>query len=152
MWTRQETVNKKSLKETKRNAYFHHVKGQIHVAVVMNNYLNDWAFNEKIDCIKASFCWKSIRGNHFSTLLTYCFFINSYSKDAWFQGFPLLGLWPLWKTPAASRRPSGQPLKNTGWSWSNQKRILHIFYVDLMPWNKIPVIQNADWLQGFQKT
>ena len=49
-------------------------KGQIREAIVRNNYLNNWTFNEKIDCIKAVFCEESIRGNHFSALLTSCFY------------------------------------------------------------------------------
>lgn len=62
-------------------------KGQIPVAVVRNNYLNNWAFKEKIDCLKAVFCGESIRGNHFFCLLDIVFLLISTRKDAWFFGF-----------------------------------------------------------------
>lgn len=62
-------------------------RGQIPVAIVRNNYLNNWAFKEKIDCLKAVFCGESIRGNHFSWLLDIVFLLISTRKDAWFFGF-----------------------------------------------------------------
>ncbi len=62
-------------------------RGQIPVAIVRNNYLNNWAFKEKIDCLKAVFCGESIRGNHFSWLLDIVFLLISARKDAWFFGF-----------------------------------------------------------------
>lgn len=52
------------------------------VAIVRNNYLNNWAFKEKIDCLKAVFCGESIRGNHFSCLLDIVFLLISARKDA----------------------------------------------------------------------
>lgn len=57
-------------------------RGQIPVAVVRNNYLNNWAFKEKIDCLKAVFCGESIRGNHFFWLLDIVFLLISTHKDA----------------------------------------------------------------------
>lgn len=57
-------------------------RGQIPVAIVRNNYLNNWAFKEKIDCLKAVFCGESIRGNHFSWLLDILFLLISTRKDA----------------------------------------------------------------------
>lgn len=50
------------------------------MAVVRNNYLNNWAFKEKTDCLKAVFCGKSIRGNHFFWLPDVVFFINFCSQ------------------------------------------------------------------------
>lgn len=61
-------------------------RGQIPVAIVRNNYLNNWAFKEKIDCLKAVFCGESIRENHFSCLLDIVFLLISTCKDAWFFG------------------------------------------------------------------
>lgn len=49
-------------------------RGQIPVTVVRNNYLNDWAFKAKIDCLKAVFCGESIRRDHFFCLLDVVFF------------------------------------------------------------------------------
>lgn len=77
-----DSVNKVHLPSwiwQKRVLTFSTSKGQIHVRTVMNNYLNNWAFNGKIDCIKAVFCWESISENHFSSHVTYCVFINFYS-------------------------------------------------------------------------
>lgn len=56
--------------------------GQIPVAIVRNNYLNNWAFKGKIDCLKAVFCGESIRGNHFSCLLDIVFLLISARRDA----------------------------------------------------------------------
>lgn len=61
-------------------------EGQIPAAIVRNNYLNNWAFKEKIDCLKAVFCGESIRGNHFSCLLDIVFLLISTRRDAWFFG------------------------------------------------------------------
>lgn len=52
------------------------------MAVVRNNYLNNWAFKEKIDCLKAVFCGESIRGNHFFWFRDIVFLLISTRKDA----------------------------------------------------------------------
>lgn len=56
--------------------------GQIPVAIVRNNYLNNWAFKGEIDRRKAVFCGESIRGNHFSCLLDIVFLLISTRRDA----------------------------------------------------------------------
>lgn len=87
-------------------------RGQIPVAIVRNNYLNNWAFKEKIDCLKAVFCGESIRGNHFSWLLDIVFLLISTRKDAWFFGvFLLLCHWPLWWTMLCGEKSSDEQFR-----------------------------------------
>lgn len=87
-------------------------RGQIPVAIVRNNYLNNWAFKEKIDCLKAVFCGESIRGNHFSWLLDIVFLLISTRKDAWFFGvFLLLCHWPLWWTMLRGEKSSDEQFR-----------------------------------------
>lgn len=90
--------------------------GQIPVAIVRNNYLNNWAFKEKIDCLKAVFCGESIRGNHFSCLLDIVFLLISTRKDAWFFGaFLLLGHWPVWWTMLRGEKSSNEQFRTILW-------------------------------------
>lgn len=90
-------------------------RGQIPVAIVRNNYLNNWAFKEKIDCLKAVFCGESIRGNHFSWLLDIVFLLISTRKDAWFFGFLLLCHWPVWWTMLRGEKSSDEQFRFNLW-------------------------------------
>lgn len=90
-------------------------RGQIPVAIVRNNYLNNWAFKEKIDCLKAVFCGESIRGNHFSWLLDIVFLLISTRKDAWFFGFLLLCRWPVWWTMLREEKSSDEQFRSNLW-------------------------------------
>lgn len=90
-------------------------RGQIPVAVVRNNYLNNWAFKEKIDCLKAVFCGESIRGNHFFWLLDIVFLLISTRKDAWFFGFLLLCHWSLWWTMQRGEKSSDEQFRFSLW-------------------------------------
>lgn len=90
-------------------------RGQIPVAIVRNNYLNNWAFKEKIDCLKAVFCGESIRGNHFSWLLDIVFLLISTRKDAWFFGFLLLCRWPVWWTVLRGEKSSDEQFRSNLW-------------------------------------
>ena len=90
-------------------------RGQIPVAVVRNNYLNNWAFKEKIDCLKAVFCGESIRGNHFFLLLDILFLLISTCKDAWFFGFLQLCHWPVWWTMLHEEKSSDEQFRFNLW-------------------------------------
>lgn len=99
-------------------------KGQIHKAVARNNYLNNWAFNEKIDCIKAVFWGESIRGNHFSGPW-HTAFINICCLKCMI--LPLLSFFVLfchstaWWTRQPRKKLSYKPLRVSrsynGWEW-----------------------------------
>lgn len=90
-------------------------RGQIPVAIVRNNYLNNWAFKEKIDCLKAVFCGESIRGNHFFWLLDIVFLLISTRRDAWFFGFSLLCRWPVWWTVLRGEKSSDEQFRFNLW-------------------------------------
>lgn len=88
---------------------------QILVAIVRNNYLNNWAFKEKIDCLKAVFCGKPIRGNHFFWLLDIVFLLISTCKDAWIFGFWLLCRWSVWWTMLRAEKSSDEQFRFNLW-------------------------------------
>lgn len=90
-------------------------RGQIPVAVVRNNYLNNWAFKEKIDCLKAVFCGESIKWNHFFWLLDIVFLLISTRKDAWFFGFLQLCHWPVWWTMQHGEKSSDEQFRFNLW-------------------------------------
>lgn len=128
-------------------------RGQIPVAIVRNNYLNNWAFKEKIDCLKAVFCGESIRGNHFSWLLDIVFLLISTRKDAWFFGFLLLCRWPVWWTMLREEKSSDEQFRSNLWftvaiyiyiSQAKEKKKKILFQP--MPWNKCVRYHRIFWV------